>query len=543
MSLKHIITAFLSSLPMLAFAQVLQLDWVAEYPCLAPNSLEYDKVVTDEDQNVYLLGTAVSSIIPLLYSTAILTLKYDSIGSLLWESKFDNLFSDQFYDCAFNGDDALIVAGQRGSLPGSDPDRAEIVNYDSESGEPLWQTFIFDTVAVGADLVDIDLDEEGNIYAFGLYNSYMVYDSGKMFVAKVASGDGEILWTKVFQKEFNAIKGKVMADRIRIFGGRFLGIFDYTELLIDIDFEGNVLASADLPHIAYINSGPGIYYSYFFFDHEGYLITFGYNICKFGVAEDPVWCFDFAQGLPGMIGQAMTAVADETGNVYATGYLRDTITEAEYTQTVKLSPDGELLWSTTDKYSDEARFEPGEVIAISGQSVFVCANIWYYDSNGNPEKNDYRVFLYSIVDGSILYDTLIDANVFDTPFNAHYSKGHFYLLGRSYDPWGSSAGYQYKLFKFSVDETVDATGVPPGKNEVRIFPNPTNGLVTISQSGEKRFNQALLYDAEGRLVFYKDLDKTEQVLRLQNLPSGVYLIKLTGKEAIVTRKLVVGSSQ
>jgi Secretion system C-terminal sorting domain len=538
MNLKHIITAFLLSFSLLVSAQPLVLDWVAEYPCLAPNSLEYDKVVTDDDQNVYLLGTAVSSNSPWLYSTAILTLKYDSTGSLLWESKFDNMFSDQFYDCAFNGDDALIVAGQRGSLPGSDPGRAEIVNYDSESGGQLWHTFIFDTVAVGANLNDIDLDEEGNIYAFGVYNSDMVYDSNKMFVAKVASGDGEILWTNVFQKEFAAIKGKVMADRIRIFGGRFLGVFDYTNLLIDIDFDGNTIASADLLKINY---GPGIYNPYFFFDGEGYLITFGYKVCKFGVAEDPVWCLDFAQGLPGMIGQAMTAVTDETGNVYATGYLRDTVTEAEFTQTVKLSPDGELLWSTTDKYSDETTLERGDVMAVSDHHVFVCSFNWYYDDNGNPLNDDYRPILYSNEDGSILYDTLIDANVFDIPFNAHYNKGHFYLLGRSYDPWGSSAGYQYKLFKFSVDETVDVTGVPRDNNEVRIFPNPTNGWLTISQMMEKRFNQAQLYDAEGRLVFSKGLDIAEQVLWLPDLPSGVYLIKLSGKGAGHTEKLVVDS--
>ncbi len=537
MSIQHIISIFLFCFPILAFSQPLQLDWVVEYPCYAPNSLEYDKVVTDVEQNVYLCGAAPSSV-NALFGSAILTQKYDSTGTLLWESKFDGMDSDRFYDCAFDGSGGFLVGGSRGCLPGSLPCRAELVNYDMENGGEIWHTFIFDTVQEAAVLLDIDLDTEGNVYAFGQYNDDLAqHDSNRMFVAKILSATGESIWQRVFPEEWQAIKGKVLEDRIRIYGYKVLGPFEGAYFLKDIDLDGNTIASVNLPAITYF---PGIHESYFTFDNDGFLIGFENKVYKFGMSGDPVvWAFDFVRGLPNMKGQAKTATSDEEGNVYATGYLRDTLTLSEYTQTIKLSPDGELLWATVDKFAEESTYERGESIAVSNNHVFVNSWIWYYDSNGNHVNNDYRPILYSNEDGAILYDTLIDVSEYDHPYNTHYSQGHFYLLGRSYPPFGTSGDYLYKLFKFSVDEPSSTVGTPKEEYPVSIFPNPTDGQLTISQVGEMRFNRVLLYDAQGRQVFSKKLEKVEQTLRLPKLTAGVYLVKLTGEDLVFTDKLVV----
>ncbi len=198
-------------LPAICLSQPLQLEWVIEYPCYGSSGLEYDRVITDYEQNVYLLGAAPSPTMNSFYSSAILLQKYDSTGSLLWESFFDGKFGDKFNDCAFIGNDGLIVGGTRGTLPGGLPQRAEIAKYDVETGAQLWHNFIFDTITQGANLTDIDIDEEGNIYAFGTVNSYPgQYDSNKMYVAKILHTTGETAWKRIFQSEFSAYKGKLL---------------------------------------------------------------------------------------------------------------------------------------------------------------------------------------------------------------------------------------------------------------------------------------------------------------------------------------------
>jgi hypothetical protein len=100
MRIVPLIPLFLISSCLSSLAQPLKLKWVAEHPCLAPMALEYDRLLTDDEQNVFLCGVAKSDISP-IYSSAILTLKFDSTGVLLWQSKFDNMFNDDFVDCAF----------------------------------------------------------------------------------------------------------------------------------------------------------------------------------------------------------------------------------------------------------------------------------------------------------------------------------------------------------------------------------------------------------------------------------------------------------
>jgi hypothetical protein len=439
-----------------------------------------------------------------------------------------------------NGDNGLLVAGYRRNLPGSDPRRAELVNYNIETGGQFWHTYIFDTVSIDAVLYDIDQDSFGNIYGFGAYSEYPEeYDSNKMFIAKIAPDNGEVLWTHIFRDEFWALKGKVLNDRVRTYGGKSLVPIGYKERIIDSDYEGNILTSSDLIDIEY---GPGIFQQYFFFDNEGHLIMFGYKIRKFGVSEEPVWDFDFAQGQPNMIGQAMTAVSDGEGNIFATGYLRDTVALLKYTQTVKLSPTGELIWSKTDKFSAETDLERGRNIEISGHHVLVCSSIWYYENN-NPEKVDYRLLLYSNEDGNIQYDTLIDANVFDISYDVHYDKGHFYLLGRSYDPWGSAESYKYKLFKFGVEEPVNATGNVQEKKQVEIYPNPANHTAMLKEPTDMPFDRFSLSNEVGEVLFFEAFKTSAKVLNLQGMQPGVYFLHFIGEGVRHTEKLILSGKK
>jgi hypothetical protein len=81
------------------------------------------------------------------------------------------------------------------------------------------------------------------------------------------------------------------------------------------------------------------------------------------------------------------------------------------------------------------------------------------------------------------------------------------------------------------------TDVPdPGLPVINIYPNPTNGKLILTGTGE---NHILLYDFEGKLVL--NIEKcTDKTIDLSGLNSGLYVLKLVNKEGIVVvRKIVV----
>jgi hypothetical protein len=241
-----------------------------------------------------------------------------------------------------------------------------------------------------------------------------------------------------------------------------------------------------------------------------------------------------------MTGQAYSATTDDEGNVYATGYLRDTVTGEEFTQTVKIASDGTLFWGTIDKHSGETDEERGNVIAVSGHHVFVCSELTYYDASGAPERSDYYILLYSTMDGSIVYDTLIDANHFDITYDALYDKGHFYLLGRSYFPSSNSADYRYKMFKFGVEEPSSSEDVNKERPNVRFHPNPLIAEGTLTTDGPS-FESVSVFNANGQLVRrYDNLKNYVLAIERGGLPAGLYLYAaILGNGKLATGKITI----
>ena len=69
--------------------------------------------------------------------------------------------------------------------------------------------------------------------------------------------------------------------------------------------------------------------------------------------------------------------------------------------------------------------------------------------------------------------------------------------------------------------------------KVSIFPNPTSGSVTVRCPG---MNQVEIYSAEGRLV--KRLLVNDDVCQIDDLESGIYMIRIMENEDTLVRKLV-----
>ncbi len=75
-------------------------------------------------------------------------------------------------------------------------------------------------------------------------------------------------------------------------------------------------------------------------------------------------------------------------------------------------------------------------------------------------------------------------------------------------------------------------------SEIKIFPNPTHGKLTIEvQNEQAKFE---LYDLNGKLLISKELNSKVTNLDLQNIAKGLYLVKIKDLEnKIYMQKLVV----
>jgi hypothetical protein len=90
----------------------------------------------------------------------------------------------------------------------------------------------------------------------------------------------------------------------------------------------------------------------------------------------------------------------------------------------------------------------------------------------------------------------------------------------------------------SINYTASNIGEISPADFVKIFPNPSEGIVNInfSQSGAKTIN---IYDNLGRLVYQNHFDQLQNQIFIQDLPSGVYQVQIIQVNAQITKSLII----
>jgi uncharacterized repeat protein (TIGR01451 family) len=75
------------------------------------------------------------------------------------------------------------------------------------------------------------------------------------------------------------------------------------------------------------------------------------------------------------------------------------------------------------------------------------------------------------------------------------------------------------------------------KNIIRIYPNPTTGILQIEQKYNNDFN-IKIYDNLGRLVLQKQSNSTNSNLDISNLADGIYFIAIQVNNELISRKIL-----
>ena len=104
-------------------------------------------------------------------------------------------------------------------------------------------------------------------------------------------------------------------------------------------------------------------------------------------------------------------------------------------------------------------------------------------------------------------------------------------------------GFAFDSIKIYSDATINVPINTPDGNLIRVFPNPNKGIFYIYASFEKetriRFD---LVNPQGQIVFNLEPKTGKQFmeeLNVSHLPAGVYYLKITNKEVVIVKKIVI----
>ncbi|UOK42910.1 MULTISPECIES: T9SS-dependent M36 family metallopeptidase [Flavobacterium] len=108
-----------------------------------------------------------------------------------------------------------------------------------------------------------------------------------------------------------------------------------------------------------------------------------------------------------------------------------------------------------------------------------------------------------------------------------------------------AAGIQDQIEDFTVPAPKPSCtlAVDQFQNEksIRVYPNPTKGLVNIAISDYSGELSIQVFDLNGRKVYSQDVNNfsIEGAIQLGNLQSGIYLIKVNGENINYTQKIIL----
>jgi PKD repeat protein/photosystem II stability/assembly factor-like uncharacterized protein len=93
-----------------------------------------------------------------------------------------------------------------------------------------------------------------------------------------------------------------------------------------------------------------------------------------------------------------------------------------------------------------------------------------------------------------------------------------------------------------ISRTTGNTYKPPTTGEILLFPNPGNGIVSLTSTGQTGNLTLKAYNDQGRMVLQQELlsaSALNTTIDLSDQPKGIYLIRIEGNGVDQTNKLVV----
>ncbi|MGB1308885.1 MAG: M4 family metallopeptidase [Oceanihabitans sp.] len=105
---------------------------------------------------------------------------------------------------------------------------------------------------------------------------------------------------------------------------------------------------------------------------------------------------------------------------------------------------------------------------------------------------------------------------------------------------GREGWYIDELVIYNCTETLSVSDYNSIKNNVRVYPNPSNGLFTLEKTNAINLSQAQIHDINGRFIKTIDLSTmlNKKNIDISNLASGIYFMSVSSADTKTVIKLI-----
>ena len=509
-------------------------------------------IAVDNSGNVYTIGyfagTADFDPGPGIYSLTangsadIFISKLDSMGNLVWARAFGSTDWDKGNSIALDNSGNIYATGFFSDTVDFDPGPG-VFNLTSvgitdifickldASGNYLWAKSVG-----GTDYdfgISIKTDDSGNVYTTGNFLDTVDFDPGAATYSITSMGTYDIFILKL-DSSGNYIW-------VKTFGGQE----PQSVSSIDVDASGNVYTTGYFYTSADFDPGPNVFY----------LISEGENdvfVSKLDSMGNFIWAKQFGNYDED---EGLSIATDNSGNVYTTGTFKVTVdfdpgqggynlisTGSEDIFISKLDSTGSFIWAksfgniSVEKGLDITLDNSGNIYAVGQFTGTVDFDpgpgVFNLNSNG-----DYDLFICKLTSsGNLVWAKSMGALGVDLggsiavdDLNNVYTTGYFQSTV-DFDPGPGvhnlTASGMGDVFILKLSNSTTGISENNLRHSITLFPNPTEGKITISTNNASGIEAVIIRDILGKEVLAKNFSSAMQIEFTLEGASGLYFVEL-----------------
>ena len=106
--------------------------------------------------------------------------------------------------------------------------------------------------------------------------------------------------------------------------------------------------------------------------------------------------------------------------------------------------------------------------------------------------------------------------------------------------FASSETVRSDRFTIAFRQPLLATDDVSLENELSLYPNPTQDIITLSYTGSRKLQEMVITDIQGKVIRSIDLSTFEQqrVFDVSDLKTGIYLFRIQRAQTVQNFKVV-----
>lgn len=524
MKVANLVAVIISFVCQVIFGQV-NLEWAVRYDGSAQDWDTALAIAVDDSGNVYVTGASWG----LGGNPDYATIKYNSLGELIWVNSYSTSFYDLGWDIIVDDSANILVTG--GSVT---------IKYDSE-GDSTW---IFDN---NAECFRIVMDSTQNYF----YIAGVSFGDG---VLKKIDTNGNLIWENIYNSPFNdhdQFNDMLLDSKgyIIVTGQSWGEGTQWDYLTINYSPDGDTLwtrryngpappleVPTDIAFAVVVDDSDNVYVTGW---SDGVTGTPQCFTIKYSPEGDSLWGKRFPES--GNIGYAGYDMLFDRGHIYiaarANGF-DDTL--------LKYDVEGNLVWSAVYPANHTFATNPPRLVKDQYGNIYMSStdyvdpHAYYVVLKYNPDGSQQWEYRYHPPGSTAFTVNNAYALAVDSMLN-------IYVTGESYVS-GAGASFDYLTLKLSqgpVGVELETEPLPTSIQLFQNYPNPFNSSTRIEYTIDEKTNVTLkVFNTLGQEI--KTLINEEMIpgyySRLfdgSDLPSGVYFYELITDRTRMVKKMAI----